>query len=209
MSIDGGKIGLRGEEKEGGQWRDYKLVSLQGDVCEAFFQDPKGLEDWSQGQPLSPIVTFLGDGPAGIWKVVESFGNQSWRIRREVLDWYHLKENLFKVGGSIKRLEGIENLLWHGFVDGALRELEGLKNKRAETFKAYLKKHSQRIPDYQQYQNLGIAIGSGDVESRIKQVGARVKLSGARWHRRNVSRILRLRCAYLNRSPLLSVNVLS
>jgi len=209
VSIDGGKICLRGEEDEGGQWRDYKLVSLHDDVCEAFFQDPKGLEEWSNGQPLSPIVTFLGDGHPGIWNVVESFSNQSWRIRREVLDWYHLKENLFKVGGSIKRLEAVENLLWHGFVEGALREFEGLKNKRAETFKTYLGKHRSRIPDYQCYQNLGIPIGSGDVESRIKQVGARVKLSGARWHRRNVSRILRLRCAYLNHSPLLSVNVLS
>lgn len=209
VSIDGGKICLRGEENEGGQWRDYKLVSLHDDVCEAFFQDPKGLEEWSNEQPLSPIVTFLGDGHPGIWNVVESFANQSWLIRREVLDWYHLKENLFKVGGSIKRLEAVENLLWHGLVDGALREWEGLKNKRAETFKSYLKKHRLRIPDYQFYQNLGIPIGSGDVESRIKQVGARVKLSGARWHHRNVSRILRLRCAYLNHSPLLSVNVLS
>ena len=43
VSIDGGKICLRGEEKEGGQWRDYKLVSLHGNVCEAFFQDPEGL----------------------------------------------------------------------------------------------------------------------------------------------------------------------
>jgi hypothetical protein len=58
------------------------------------------------------------------------------------------------------------------------------------------------------YQKLGIPIGSGDVESRLKQVGARVKLSGARWHRENAPQILRLRCAYLNRSPALSLNVL-
>jgi hypothetical protein len=61
------------------------------------------------------------------------------------------------------------------------------------------------IPCYKQYQQLGIPIGSGDVESKIKQVGARVKLSGARWNRRSVPLILRLRCAYLNRSPLLSI----
>jgi hypothetical protein len=42
------------EEKEGGQWRDYKLVSLHGNVCEAFFQDPEGLKNWSNVQPLSP-----------------------------------------------------------------------------------------------------------------------------------------------------------
>ena len=102
VSIAGGQFCLRGEEKEGGQWRDYKLVSLHGNVCEAFFQDPEGLKNWSNVQPLSPIVTFLGDGHPGIWNAVESFATQSWLIRREVLDWYHLKENLFKVGGSLR-----------------------------------------------------------------------------------------------------------
>jgi len=34
---------------------------------------------------------------------------------------------------------------------------------------------------------LGIKIGSGSVESKIKQVAARVKLSGARWKGDNVN----------------------
>ena len=63
----------------------------------------------------------------------------------------------------------------------------------------------KHFPCYAQYQQLGLTIGSGDVKSKIKQVGARVKLAGARWNRRNVSHMLRLRCAYLNRSSLLSV----
>ena len=46
-------------------------------------------------------------------------------------------------------------------------------------------------------------------QSRIKQVGARVKLSGARWNLENVPRILHLRCAYINRSPFfLSVTII-
>lgn len=209
VSIDGGKICLRGEEETGGQWRDYKLVSGHNDICEAFFQEPEKLQEWSNGLSLAPIVTLLGDGHPGIWKVAGNFAPQKELIRRQVLDWYHLMENLHKVGGSIKRLKAAENFLWHGFIDAALREFEGLKNKRAQKFRDYLNKHRCRIPDYERYQRLGIPIGSGDVESRIKQVGTRVKLPGARWHRHNVRRILRLRCAYLNRSPLLSLNVSS
>ena len=53
----------------------------------------------------------------------------------------------------------------------------------------------------------GFPIGSGDVESKIKQVSARVKLSEARWNRENVPQILRLRCGYLNRSPLLALKL--
>jgi hypothetical protein len=47
MSVDGGKVCLR--TAEGGQWRDYKLISLHGSVCEAFFQDPDGLKAWYAG----------------------------------------------------------------------------------------------------------------------------------------------------------------
>lgn len=205
VSVDGGKICLRGEEDSGGQWRDYKLVSLHDSVCEAFFQAPKALADWSDSQPLAPILTCLGDGHDGVWKVIDSIGKKQVLIKREVLDWYHLKENLYKVGGSLKRLESVENMLWHGWVQSAITAFDELKNKRATNFQAYLKKHRSRIPCYAQYQQLGLTIGSGDVESRIKQVGARVKLAGARWNRDNVSTILRLRCAYLNRSSVLSV----
>jgi hypothetical protein len=130
-------------------------------------------------------------------------------VRREILDWFHLTENLYKVGGSLQRLESVKNLLWHGFVHTAIAAFEGLKNQKAKNFIAYLMRHRERIPDYCQYQKLGISIGSGDVESKIKQVGARVQLTGARWRRENVSRILRLRCAYLNHSSLLSLNILA
>ena len=36
--------------------------------------------------------------------------------RQEILDWYHLKENLYKVGGCRKRIKQAEALLWRGRV---------------------------------------------------------------------------------------------
>jgi hypothetical protein len=74
-----------------------------------------------------------------------------------------------------------------------------------ETFKP------TRIPDYQLYQELGICIGSGSVESWIKQIAstkdlsACIKIVGAQWKPDNVSQILRLRCAYLNKDISLSI----
>ncbi|MFN9994575.1 MAG: hypothetical protein ACK54G_01965 [Pseudanabaena sp.] len=47
-------------------------------------------------------------------------------------------------------------------------------------------------------QKQGLTIGSGSVESTIKQIGRRVKISGAQWHRNNVAQVLKHRCAYLN-----------
>ena len=40
--------------------------------------------------------------------------------RREILDWYNLKKNLHKVGGSNKRLRDVETSLWRGKIDATI-----------------------------------------------------------------------------------------
>jgi 16S rRNA (cytidine1402-2'-O)-methyltransferase len=190
----------------------HKLVKTLAEFATYFGEDrpvsvsrelSKLHEENVRGTVKEVLTHFEKSAPRG--EIVVVVGGKPVVIKREVLDWYHLKENLYKVGGSLKRLEWVEYLLWHGGVDVAIAELDCLQNKRARNFQSYLNKHRQRIPCYRKYQQLGIPIGSGDVESKIKQVGTRVKLAGARWNRDNAPRILRLRCAYLNRSPLLSI----
>lgn len=205
-SLDGGKVRVRNEETGQGEWRDYKAVSLHGDVCAAFFQSPQALQQWSEAQPLSPIFTCLGDGHDGVWKLANAFGGPKVAIRRQVLDWYHLMENLYKVGGSLRRLGQVKALLWLGQVEPAQAAFEGLRRPQAKRFVNYLTKHRHRIPCYAHYQRLGLPIGSGAVESTIKQIAARVKITGALWKRENVPRILALRCAYLNNDPCLSIS---
>ncbi len=107
-------------------------------------------------------------------------------------------ENLHKVGGSNQRLRQARNCLWLGLVDDAVDLFDELNKKQAKNFQNYLRKHSLRIPDYQIYQQLGICIGSGSVESWIKQIGSRMKIIGSQWNQKNVSQMLELRCAYLN-----------
>ena len=47
--------------------------------------------------------------------------------------------------------------------------------------------------------DIGIcSIGSGAVESGIKQIARRVKISGASWESEHVGQVLAHRCAYLN-----------
>ncbi len=84
VSVDGGQICLRSEETGLGEWRDYKLVNLHGKVCEAFFQDPDALEEWSEKQPLDWLITCLGDGHPGVWNVFESLGRKRPILKREV-----------------------------------------------------------------------------------------------------------------------------
>ena len=61
------------------------------------------------------------------------------------------------------------------------------------------------VANYQLYQEVGICIGSGSVESWIKQIGSRIKIIGAQWNQKNVPQMLKLRCAYLNGNISLSI----
>ena len=92
-------------------------------------------------------MTVLGDGHPGVWNVAKSFGGASVVLQRQVLDWYHLKENLYGVGGSLKRLKEMETLLWHGQVVAVLDILDGLRRKAFKRFRGYLSRHQQRIPN--------------------------------------------------------------
>lgn len=212
LSVDGGTIRLRTSLGSKSEWKNYKAVKIHERLGTAFFQNNEGLLDWVNQQSLSRSVTCLGDGHDGVWNIIERIGTREQRT--EVLDWYHLMENLNKVGGSIRRLKRVENYLWHGFIDDAIAEFNQLTKKPAKNFQNYLRKHYFRIPDYQLYQELGICIGSGSVESWIKQIAFRVKIVGARreasplgqWNPKNVSQILKLRCAYLNSKISLSIS---
>lgn len=137
------------------------------------------------------------------------FGNYLLKLAVPQPDWrssigIKCFENLYKVGGSLKRLKLAENLLWIGEVDATIALFVDLAKKQAKNFCAYLNKHRSRIINYGYYQAEQIcSIGSGSVESAIKQIGLRLKLSGAQWNPANVPSILQLR------PPTSMVNLLS
>ena len=197
ISIDGGKVRLRDLKDSDSPWRDYKAVRLQGTYYAAFYQDNQTLVDYLNAQRLLPPVVCLGDGHDGVWNL---FGQIAYADeRREILDWYHLKENLYKVGGSLKRLKKAESLLWQGQVEQVKALFADCQRKQARNFEAYLDKHRNRIVDYADTQAQQLcSIGSGAVESAVKQIGRRLQISGARWKLASVNPMLSLRCAYLN-----------
>jgi hypothetical protein len=115
-----------------------------------------------------------------------------------------LRENLHKVGGSQKRLKQAQALLWKGQVEATKALFTDCQGKPVQNFCRYPDKHRDRIINYEYHQAEQIcSIGSGAVESAVKQVDRRTKISGAQWKRENVPQVLAHRCAYLN--GLLSV----
>ncbi len=75
---------------------------------------------------------------------------------------------------------------------------EDCKRKQAANFCAYLRKHRHRIVNYKYYHEQICSIGSGAVESAVKQIDRRTKISGSQWKQDNVPQVLAHRCAYLN-----------
>jgi hypothetical protein len=163
----------------------------------ANFRNNDQLVQWVNQQPLAQTVTCLADGHDGVWNIISQIATAP--ERREILDWYDLVENLYRVAGSIKRLNQAESLLWKGNVDATIVLFKDCNRKQAKNFCEYLRKHQHRIVNYEYFQAEGLcSIGSGGVESAIKQIERRIQLSGAQWNAENVPQVLAHRCAYLN-----------
>jgi hypothetical protein len=194
VCIDGGKVRLRtptlGEKCE---WRDYQAARLSGVYYGATFRGKEELTAWIDSQVLTNPLICLGDGHSGVWNLFSRIATTQQRY--EILDWFHLKENLFKVGGSLKRLRQVETFLWEGKVEQAIALFEQECPRRARKFLAYIEKHRHRLVNYELLQTeYHISIGSGAVESAIKQLDRRLKISGSQWNPDSVSSMLRLRC---------------
>ena len=148
-------------------------------------------------QKLANLLVCLWDGHPGVWKLINEISSSS--KRWEILDWYHLRENLYKIGGSLKRLKHAESYLWQGEVDQVIALLSECRRKQAKNFIKYLQEHKARLINYQEVQTEELcSIGSGAVESAIKQLDLRLKVVGAQWNKHNVNQMLQWSSAYLN-----------
>jgi hypothetical protein len=86
-SVDGGKVRLSKEEGEGSRWLDYMAVRLHGSYYGAFFLDNQALINYANSQPLSEVLTCLGDGHDGICNIILQLNPDG--AEPEILDGYH------------------------------------------------------------------------------------------------------------------------
>ncbi len=84
-------------------------------------------------------------------------------------------------------------------VDETIKLFELCGRRQSTNFCNYITKHRNRIVNYQVLSSQNTCfIGSGAVESLVKQIDRRLKISGVQWRRENINQMLKLRCAYLN-----------
>lgn len=139
------------------------------------------------------------DGGPWIWRISQDYYPKA----IAVLDWDHGISHVSQVaqaawgeGSSAagQWLEEVKALLWAGAVEQVLgakwAELPRRQGERGKTIrngKAYLAEHQERMR-YQTFREQGYPIGSGTIESGIKNVIQwRMKRGGARWNRERVN----------------------
>lgn len=159
-----------------------------------------------EGSRRARQIVCLADGAAAIWKLL----TRLWPDAFQLLDWYHLMEHLDTVvahvpDGAVWRRQQQTALLAQGYrpVAQALAHLTRTGNTPALQAAAraclrYLWKHRSRM-DYPEAQRRGYPLGSGRIESAVKQVlQHRCKQAGMRWKAAHLDKLLAARCAYLN-----------
>ena len=150
-------------------------------------------------------VAVIGDGAHWIWNMCEELFPDAVQI----LDYYHLSENVHKFGRFLYPENDIEMKRWSknilnkidkGQIDEVIGGLPDIKGKKlpvqTPNLKVYLDNNRKRI-DYKDYKEKGYYVGSGAIESGNKLViQQRMKQSGMRWSVPGGQQIAALRAKY-------------
>ena len=131
----------------------------------------------------------------------------------QILDDYHCREHVHKVGGlqfsedAVQAREWVEAMmarLFWGDVDWAIEGLEALQpreDQAAEEIRkliGFLRNSAGRLHDRMARKG-GYPIGSGGIEAANKRIShVRLKRSGAWWYLEQANHMLALRCAIYN-----------
>lgn len=153
-----------------------------------------------QNIPTARNRSVVADGAAWIWNVAEDVCPDG----QQVVDWYHATEHLYKSALALypsesdlakrKRwFKSYKNHLYMGNIDTLISVLH---KRDVSQFATYFEQHKRRM-QYSQFREEGLPIGSGTVESAVKQFKQRLCGTGMRWHLDSAHRMIILRSAIL------------
>jgi hypothetical protein len=146
-------------------------------------------------------TSMPADGATWIWRIADRHFPQ----RTQIVDWYHARQHLadavqarFSDQPKLAAtwLQTLTDVLFEGPLDRLLTEL----NQAGLTeFAHYFETHQARMR-YLDFQDAGLPIGSGSVESEVKQFKQRLAGPGMPWSRPGAERIIPIRAAVLDNS---------
>ena len=224
ISIDGGMVHIR---EEG--WKEFKMgtvfdveLRLERDSeTHELVEKPHGINmtytavlgkpeefgpalwkiavDHQIPQAFHSSVT--ADGAEWIWNLTNDYFPDSVQI----LDWYHATQHLALAASALFPDNDEQAKRWfsHSCIDlyqGNIHRITlQLDHAGLSDHARYFHHHKRRML-YQAFSEEGYPIGSGTVESGIKQFKHRLAGPGMRWSRSNAEHMLVIRAAVLGRS---------
>ena len=214
LSIDGGMIHIR---QEG--WKEFK-VGLVSDFESLWQQDKPSVrllnshytavigdvETFSsalwklsveQKVPYAGHLVAVCDGAQWIWRLV----NDLFPICTQILDWYHARQQLAQLTQDCfpddhQQAQRIFQQMSNKLFQGRISDIIQFGQDRQQSTSYF--HNQQRRMQYQQFQAQGFPIGSGGVESGIKQYKHRLTGAGMRWSRPGAQRLILIRSAILS-----------
>ena len=214
LSIDGGMIHIR---EEG--WKECK-VGLVSDFVHQWQQDKPGVrllnshytavigdvETFSpalwklaveQKVPYAGCLVAVCDGAQWIWRLV----NDLFPVCTQILDWYHARQKLAQLTQDCfpddpQQAQRIFQQMPNKLFQGRISDIIQFGQDRQQSTSYFY--NQQRRMQYQQFQAQGFPIGSGGVESGIKQYKQRLTGARMRWSRQGAERLVTIRSAILS-----------
>jgi hypothetical protein len=151
--------------------------------------------------PTAKERLVIGDGAAWIWALAEDLCPDGWQI----VDWFHAAQHLaqaaqkaFPSDAEAKKRElSLKNWLDHLYFGRIDALLDALQAAHCHDFLNYFETHKRRM-QYLEFREEGFPIGSGTVESGVKQFKQRLCATGMIWKADNAQRMLFLRASVLS-----------
>lgn len=151
--------------------------------------------------PTARERAVIGDGAAWIWNVAEDVSPDG----RQIVDWFHAVQHLADAAHTLypndadisKRKRWLTTYKTHLYM-GRIHKIIAVLHKRKRPELAHYFETHQRRMQYLEFREEGFPIGSGTVESGVKQFKQRLTGTGMRWKRDNVDRMLVIRAAVLS-----------
>jgi hypothetical protein len=221
LSMDGGMVNIFGEG-----WKELKVVLVGNIVVEEPDSSDRLPSVHTQplryGAVLGDIAAFTpvlrniatnagfgeatrscitADGAPWIWNLADTHFPASVQI----LDWYHARQHLSDAAQALfpdlptraaTWFQTRTDDLFEGQLTPIVLELE---NAGLAEPAAYFSTHAPRM-HYADFQDAGYPIGSGSVESEVKQFKHRLAGPGMSWSRQGIQHLIRIRAAVLDGS---------
>ena len=150
--------------------------------------------------PTATERAVVADGAAWIWNVAEDVCPDG----RQIVDWFHAVQHLAEAASALypdendskNRTQWLKTYKDHLYMGRIHKIIAALHWRGRTDLAGYFERHQRRM-QYLEFREEGFPIGSGTVESGVKQFKQRLTGTGMRWRADNANRMLLIRAAVL------------